>query len=555
MENHYDVAILGGGLAGLTLSLQLKQENPDINVLVLEKREDAAPEAAFKVGESSVELGTHYLREVLNLKDYLDADQLPKHGLRFFLSPKHKNEIHRRVELGPKEFLPVPSHQIDRGVFENDLVGMSRKLGNDVLLDAKVENVEINDENHQVTYSKNGETNTIKARWAVDATGRASFLKRKLNFAESFEHNVNAAWFRVDYKIDIDTWSDDTTWHSYVEDGLRHFSTVHLMDKGYWVWIIPLVGGRTSVGIVADDSLHDFKDYNSLEKSLAWISKNEPQFGGVLDKLQDKILDFKLMKHFAHASKETFSTDRWTVVGESGLFSDPFYSPGTDFISIGNTFTADLIQRDLKGEDVFYRTKFVAQVFRALYDNWMPIYVNQYPLWGSTQIMVAKIIWDWAAYWAINCLIFINNGLTKLELMKEIVAGPEALMNKYGELSAQMQRLFKDWEPYDKADITDRYVDPFDLEFMKILQEDIVEKQVDEAELKRKLIENMELLEYVAAEMFRLVSKEALGTSMDIAVDPYTMSLNNDRTIESANSKELGRNDYVAKELQNMWMY
>ena len=555
MENHYDVIILGGGLAGLTLSLQLKQEKPDIKVLVLEKREDAAPEAAFKVGESSVELGTHYMREVLNLKDYLDADQLPKHGLRFFLSPKHKDEIHRRVELGPKQFLPVPSHQIDRGIFENDLVEMSRKLGNDVLLDAKVENVEINEEAHQVTYSKNGESTTVNTRWAIDATGRASFMKRKLNFAESIEHNINSAWFRLDYKIDIDTWSDDSTWHSYVKDGLRHFSTVHLMDKGYWVWIIPLVGDRTSVGIVADETIHPFKEYNTLEKSLAWISKNEPQFGGILDPLHDKIMDFKLMKHFAHASQETFSTDRWTTVGEAGLFADPFYSPGTDFISIANTLTADLIQRDLKGEDVFYRTKFHAQVFRALFDNWMPIYVNQYPLWGSTQIMVTKIIWDWAAYWGVNCLLFINNGLTNLDLMKEAVSGPTALMNKYGEISLQMQRLFKDWEPYDKADITDRYIDPFDLGFMKTLQEDIVEKQIDAEELKQKLAKNMELLEHVAAEIFRLVSNVAHGTAMDIKVDPYTMSLDKDRTVESVNSKDLGRNEYVAKELKNMWMY
>ncbi len=555
MENQYDVTILGGGLAGLTLSLQLKQDNPDIKVLVLEKRDDSAPEAAFKVGESSVELGTHYMREVLNLKDYLDADQLPKHGLRFFLSPKHKDEIHKRVELGPKEFLPVPSHQIDRGVFENDLVGMSRKIGNDVLLGAKVENVDINDETHQVTYAVDGKSTTVNTRWAVDATGRASFMKRKLNFAESIDHNINSSWFRVDYKIDIDTWSDDAKWHSYVKDGLRHFSTVHLMDKGYWVWIIPLVGDRTSVGIVADQAIHDFKDYNTLEKSLAWISKNEPQFGEILDELHDKILDFKLMKHFAHASQETFSTDRWTVCGESGLFGDPFYSPGTDFISIANTLTADLIQRDLKGEDVFYRTKFHAQVFRALYDNWMPLYVNQYPLWGSTQIMVTKIIWDWAAYWGVNCLLFINNGLTNLELMKEAVAGPTALMNKYGEISIQMQRLFKDWEPYDKADITDRYIDPFDLDFMKTLQEDIVEKQVDTEELQRKLIENMELLEHVAAEIFRLVSNVAHGTSMDITVDPYTMSLNNDRSIESENSKDLGSKEYIAKELKNMWMY
>jgi flavin-dependent dehydrogenase len=555
MVNDYDVAILGGGLAGLTLSLQLKQEKPDIKVLVLEKREDAAPEAAFKVGESSVELGTHYLREVLGLKDYLDSAQLPKHGLRFFFSPKHKNHIHKRVEFGPTYFLPVPSHQIDRGIFENDLVKMSRDLKNDVILDAKVEDVQVRDEIHSVSYKKEGKSTTINTRWVVDATGRASFLKRKLNFTEPSKHKVNATWFRVDHKIDVDTWSNDEKWHSFVKKGLRHLSTIHLMDKGYWVWIIPLIGDRTSVGIVADESIHDFKDYNSLEKSLAWISKNEPQFGKELDGLTDKILDFKLMKHFAHESKETFSTDRWTVVGESGLFSDPFYSPGTDFISIGNTLTSDLIQRDLKGEDIFYRTKFHAQVFRALYDNWMPIYQNQYPLWGSSQIMVAKINWDWAAYWAINCLLFLNDGLTDLKLMKKIVAGPTALMNRYGDISLQMQLLFNDWEPYDKADLSDRYIDPFDLEFMKTLQEDIVEKQVDKTELEKKLMENMELLEFIAAEMYRLVSNEAHGTAMDITVDPYTMSLNNDRTIESPNSKELGRDEHVAKSLLNMWMY
>ena len=34
----YDVVILGGGLAGLTLALHLKQVRPQTSVLVLEKR-------------------------------------------------------------------------------------------------------------------------------------------------------------------------------------------------------------------------------------------------------------------------------------------------------------------------------------------------------------------------------------------------------------------------------------------------------------------------------------------------------------------------------------
>lgn len=553
-QQHFDTIILGGGLAGLTLAMQLKQQNADINVLVLEKRDGNAPDAAHKVGESTVELATHYLREVLNLKDYMDSDQLPKHGLRFFLSPKHKDEIHRRVELGPKVFLPVPSHQIDRGIFENDLIDMDRELGIQVELGAKVTNTELADDTHTVTYSQNGEEKTATARWVVDATGRASFMKRKLGFAEKFDHNVNATWFRVDHKIDIDTWSDDPKWHSHVENGLRYLSTVHLMDVGYWVWIIPLVGDRTSVGIVADENVHPFSTINSLEKSLAWINEHEPQFGRELESMKDKILDFKVMKHFAHASGETFSTERWAVTGESGLFADPFYSPGSDYISMANTLTADLIQRDLKGEDIFFRTKFYAQVFRALYDNWMPIYKNMYPLWGRTQVMVAKIFWDWGAYWSINTLLFTNDSLTDLELLKQVTAGPKSILQKYGELSRQMQQLFYDWGPYDTADITDRYTDPFDLDFLKQFQEDIVEMEFDRETLLQKFEENMIILEKVAAETYRLVSNQVHGTSMEIAVDPYTMSLTGEKK-ESPNSKAVIRDQHIADEMRHMWLY
>ena len=554
MSANYDTIILGGGLAGLTLAMQLKQQNPEIKVLVLEKRDGDAPDAAHKVGESTVELATHYLREVLNLKDYMDSDQLPKHGLRFFLSPKHKDEIHRRVELGPKVFLPVPSHQIDRGIFENDLIDMDRELGVQVELGAKVTNTEMADETHTVTYSQNGEEKTATSRWVVDATGRASFLKRKLNFAETFDHNVNATWFRVDEKIDVDTWSDDEHWHSHVDRDLRYLSTIHLMDVGYWVWIIPLVGGRTSVGIVADENVHPFKSINSLEKSLAWIDEHEPQFGKELESMKGKILDFKVMKHFAHASGETFSTDRWAVTGESGLFADPFYSPGSDYIAMANTLTADLIQRDLNGEDTFFRTKFYAQVFRALYDNWMPLYQNMYPLWGRTQVMVAKIFWDWGAYWSINTLLFTNDGLTDLDLLKQLTAGPKSILQKYGELSTQMQKLFFDWGPHDNADLKDRYTDPFDLDFLKQFQEDIVEMEFDRETLIKKFEDNMLILEKVAAETFRLVSNQVHGTSMEIAVDPYTMSLTGEKK-ESPNSKGVIRDRHIADEMRHMWLY
>ncbi len=555
MKRNYDVIIMGGGLAGLTLSLQLKQAKKDISILVLERRDGAAPDAAHKVGESTVELGTHYIREVLGLKKYMEARQLPKHGLRFFFSPLHKDDITQRVELGPKNLLPVPSHQIDRGSFENDMTIMSLGLGNEVEVGAKVENMDTIDGVHHVTYSINGKQMTASARWAVDATGRGSFLKRKFGFAQSVNHAVNSAWFRVDYKIDIDSWSDDAKWHSHVQPGMRFLSTVHLMDDGYWVWIIPLYGNRTSVGIVADPALHPFEDYNKLDKALDWIRKNEPQFALDLDQNLDKILDFKIMKHFAHGSGQLYSQDRWAVVGEAGFFLDPFYSPGTDFISMANTWVSDLILRDLEGEDVALRTKIYAEVHRAIFENWMPIYDNQYPLWGHTQIMVAKIFWDWGAYWSINTLLFVNHGITNIALLRKISAGPTSLLQRYGELSTRMQGMLKEWGPYDTADITGRYTDPFDLAFLRKFQEDIVEIQIETDVLLSKLHSNMEMLEKIASEIFRLASNMAHGTSLEMDVDPYTMTMDPTKTLTSVNSKMVAWDAYVASEMRHMWLY
>lgn len=79
-----DVVILGGGLAGLSLAIQLKQREPQIGVIVLERRAHPVREAAFKVGESTVEIGAHYFSSVLGFREHLETEQIRKFGFRFF---------------------------------------------------------------------------------------------------------------------------------------------------------------------------------------------------------------------------------------------------------------------------------------------------------------------------------------------------------------------------------------------------------------------------------------------------------------------------------------
>jgi len=522
----YDVVILGGGLAGLTLSLQIKQRNPAISILILEKRAEDAPTAAHKVGESTVELGTHYLRETLQLKDYLEASHLPKHGLRFYFSPKHKSKIEERVELGPRKLLPIPSHQIDRGVFENELVNKTRALGNEVCLGADVARVELHasKEMHRIHFSIDGKETSVDCRWAVDATGRNFLLKRQLSLHKPIDHDVNAVWFRIQSEIDVTDWSDNKEWKEFLEPGLRRLGTIHFMDVGYWLWLIPLSSGSTSVGIVADANIHPFSEINRLSKAMEWLKRNEPQAAGIIEPLLDKVLDFKALKHYAHHSERVYSADRWAVTGESGAFLDPLYSPGTDFIALNNTWLTDLILRDMRGENIELHATVYEKTHLATVDNWIPVYQNKYQLMGSTQIMVAKIFWDWATYWSITTLLFVNEGYTDIQVLKQLFGTNKKAGIKLGALNDKVQQLFLDWKKYDTASFSSRYIDPFDVTYLRTFHQQLDDK-LNPQELLERVEGNLVILEKVAAELFRKVSHQVRQTPLNMEVDPYLMSL------------------------------
>lgn len=554
IKQEYDVVIAGGGLAGLTLSIQLKQANPTISILILESRDKAAATAAHKVGESTVELATHYFREVLNLKEYLEEFELPKHGLRFFFTDEKKEELSNRVELGPRLKLPVPSHQLDRGTFENYLEKLTKELGTDFILAARAKDVNIDSKGlHEVIYAHERADKTVKTKWFVDATSRISLLKKKFGFQKEAPHNVNAAWFRVKGVVDIDEWSENKTWKNFLAPKLRYLSTVHFMDKGYWLWVIPLGSKNTSIGIVADEDIHPFDTINTYEKAVAWIHKNEPQAAKFVCPSKEDILDFRILKHFAHDSGRMYSADRWAVTGEAGAFLDPFYSPGSDFISLNNTWLSDLILRSHNGEDITVRSQIYEQTHLSWYTSWLPIYQDKYKLMGNTQIMVFKIFWDWAIYWSVPCLLFTNNGFTDLKILKELFISESSLGRKFGVLNKAVQDLFLDWLPHENKTFTDKYIDPLDLDYLKEFQRGI-DTMHEKNVIVNKVAENMIVLEKVAAEMFRYISNQVNSTPIDIKVDPYAITL---KTKYNSNDHVDGFDvdAGVQKDVAKMWFY
>ena len=441
----HDVLILGGGLAGLTLALQLKRRLPDLDVAILERRAHPVPPAAHKVGESSVEIAAHYFGKVLGLESYLQQRQLKKFGFRFFFSDG-ATRIENVTELGASTFLSTPSYQLDRGIFENDLGAMVREHGVHFVDAATVREFTLGDGKgnavHRASYTTADGTHDVEARWLVDATGRAGLLKRRLGLAESNPHDVNAVWFRVGARIDVNEWSDDADWLARCDPPHRWLSTNHLVGDGYWVWLIPLASGSHSVGIVADATRHPLETMNTFDKAMAWLERHQPRLFEDLNGKRDTLQDFAFLRRFSYGCRQVFDgTQRWALTGEAGVFLDPFYSPGGDFIAISNTYVTELIALDRAGTPVASYAEVYQRIYFSFYQAMLPLYVGQYGLFADAEVLPVKVLWDYAYYWGVMCQLFFQQRLTDLGAL----ARQQKPLAWAQQLNVEMQKLLRAW--------------------------------------------------------------------------------------------------------------
>ncbi len=484
MQN-YDVIILGGGLAGQCLGRQLILNNQKLNILIIERNKFPVQESAHKVGESTVELGSYYLSSVLGLEQHLKDSHLPKAGLRFFFTNGNNQQLSSRYELGSTAFPPAPSYQLDRGRLENHLCDENRKLGIEIRDNCSVKNCHF-DKIHTVTIEKNKQISNITTRWLIDATGRFSLIKRKKNLKKQNNHNVNASWFRLKTRINIDDWLPKASSHTYVPKNLRYFSTNHLMGHGYWLWIIPLASGSTSIGVVADNRPHPFDTIKTFPQLIKWMAKYEPQCGDTVYDLKDELQDFHTLRNYSYGCSEIFSPQRWCLTGEAGVFLDPLYSPGTDFIAINNTMISHLIHAEYMGEDINILTKRFQNLYLQLYQNSLSIYQDQYLIMGNHELMIRKIIWDYAVYWGFTALLFTHNKLCDFSFMKEIKND----LQKLDTINYKIQNCFNKAHKLKLPPIKNSFINTLTLPELGCYQAELLASFTN-TELKSKLKDNL----------------------------------------------------------------
>jgi acyl-CoA synthetase (AMP-forming)/AMP-acid ligase II/flavin-dependent dehydrogenase/acyl carrier protein len=465
------------------------------------------PVAAHKVGEASTEIGSHYLAEILGIKDYLDRVHYRKFGLRFFFQ-NEGGPFHQRPEIGLTTYIAPYAYNFDRGILESDLRGLVAASGVELLEGCSIRDIGIAEGSnlmHRIAYTTQAVAGrrVIEARWVVDAMGRRRFLQKKLGIAEANCEGFSAAWFRMEGRIDVSDLvpAARTEWHERVSRHPRYDATNHLCGAGYWIWLIRLSSGYTSIGLVADENLHSFREYSTYPKMQRWLQLHEPDLARLLGGRRP--VDFRKMPRYSYSAKRIFSSKRWACVGEAATFTDPLYGTGTDMIGLANCLTTRLIKSDLQqgfNEELVEEANLF---FLSFNDGLVDNIRTAYNCFGHPLAMAMKTIWDTMAGWAFTAPMLFNSLYIDPRFRQKL--WPEA--GHFFQLAHRVQTLFQAWAA---APLRGRFefIDYLALPFVRELrQRNLQSGQADE-ELLSAHRANMETFEEFAQVIFLLALED-----------------------------------------------
>src|SRR5688500_2012081 len=141
LQDRYDVIVLGGAFSGASTAILLRRESPDLRVLIVEKAE------AFdeKVGEATTEMSAMFITRRLAMWHHLEAEHLPKEGLRYWFTNEKVTGHANATEAGGFLRSAVPAFQLRRDAIDEYLLATAVKEGAEIMRPAKARDVVLAD--------------------------------------------------------------------------------------------------------------------------------------------------------------------------------------------------------------------------------------------------------------------------------------------------------------------------------------------------------------------------------------------------------------------------
>jgi flavin-dependent dehydrogenase len=299
----YDVAIIGGGPAGSVAGATLARDGR--RVVILEKEKFPR----FRVGESLLPASSDTF-ERIGVKEKLDrAGFLIKHGGEISSACGTASGVYLfRNSLNPRW---KTSYQVDRSKFDQVLLDHAQECGCEVRYEVSVDGCVFEPEEVVLTCNQD-HNETLRANYLIDCSGRNAVLANHLQLKEPYPHLRKFSVFAYFQGPPLPTDPNASL-------------TRMIRADDCWYWVIPMAGGKWSVGVVMDHerfrSLH-----LSPEQAFEECVRKQPQ---VYDRIAEakRFTPVRATADFSYRTRKMFG-DRWLVAGDAAGFIDPVFSSG-----------------------------------------------------------------------------------------------------------------------------------------------------------------------------------------------------------------------------------
>lgn len=394
-----DVLILGGSLSGSSMGLLLKRQNPEWSIKIVEKG------SAFKrrVGESTSEVGGCFLTRVLRLSRHLSQEHVVKHGLRLWFQREGNTSLARCGEIGPFFQARLPTYQVDRAVLDQHVLDLAEAAGCEVLRPAHATGMTLQgvDANEVTVKLSDGSEKTVRAKWVVDATGKAAVIGRQRQTLRPLsEHVTKSVWARFRHVRDLDGPELKRRYPEWAMacDVSRASATNHLTGRGWWCWLIPLRNGELSAGLTYDPRYFQPRREGTLTEMLLDHLRSHPIGAWLFADAEPVPRDTLTYTQLAYENTEVAGPG-WACVGDAAGFMDPLYSHGIDFIGHTVMTTKAFIAKSLEGEDASGDWEAYRENYPQCYRRWFEaLYRDKYAYLGDAELMKAAFLLDIGTY-------------------------------------------------------------------------------------------------------------------------------------------------------------
>jgi flavin-dependent dehydrogenase len=235
--------------------------------------------------------------------------------------------------------------QVPRAEFDQTLASEVQRMGVPVQFETTVTDIKFLDDDSSLTtiVRKDGTTETIKAKFIVDASGYGRVIPRLFNLDKPSNLDPRKALF------------------AHVTDERRmsfeepNRITVVLYEQGVWVWVIPFSNGTTSLGFVGNFKFFEKNNGDSAEQYRALID-GHPY---LKSRFHDAKFIFEPRKLEAwSATTDKFYGNGFVLTGNVTEFLDPIFSSGVMFATVSSHLASKLVIKKLRGEVVNWEQEY-----------------------------------------------------------------------------------------------------------------------------------------------------------------------------------------------------